>query len=53
VLTADHFYTFKEQRVYKNPTEEIPVKKIKSIKSEDISTDKSAFVINIIFFNLL
>ncbi len=35
VLTAHYLFTFKERRVYKNPTEVLPLKTIISIKSAE------------------
>ena len=42
VLTSETFYTFKEEKVYKSPTEELTIKKIKTIKSDE--GDKISFV---------
>ena len=35
VLTTSYIYTFEKQGIYKNPTEEIEVKKIKTVKTDE------------------
>jgi hypothetical protein len=42
VVTVDFLYTFKEEKQYKNPTEQLEIKKFKTIKSDE--TDNSSFV---------
>jgi len=49
-MTTQSFYTFKEEKNYKNPTEDILVSKIKSIKSEEGLNDKTTFVLKSINF---
>ena len=45
VLTKDYFFSFKEERIYRNPTEIIPMDKCKTVKSvEDEVNKKFAFV---------
>ena len=46
VLTTSYIYTFETQGIYKNPTEEIEVKKIKTVKTDET---KSGF--NFVSFN--
>eukprot|EP00825_Cyclidium_porcatum_P025185 TRINITY_DN27447_c0_g1_i1.p1 TRINITY_DN27447_c0_g1~~TRINITY_DN27447_c0_g1_i1.p1 ORF type:complete len:127 (+),score=21.39 TRINITY_DN27447_c0_g1_i1:85-465(+) len=41
VLTPNTLYTFKEQKIYKSPTEIIPLKQVTTIKSTDDETNKS------------
>ena len=48
VLTTSYIYTFETQGIYKNPTEEIEVKKIKTVKTDET---KSGF--NFVSFNNL
>ena len=38
VLTTSHIYTFENQRSYRNPTEEIEVKNIKTVKTDETKT---------------
>ncbi|KAL4484246.1 hypothetical protein ABPG72_003530 [Tetrahymena utriculariae] len=40
VLTNSTLYTFKESKVYKNPTEVIPLKSVTTIKSAEDETNK-------------
>ena len=35
VLTTSYIYTFEKQGIYTNPTEEIEVKKIKTVKTDE------------------
>ena len=35
VLTTSYIYTFENQASYRNPTEEIEVKKIKTVKTDE------------------
>ena len=35
VLTTSYIYTFENQGIYKNPTEEIEVKNIKTVKTDE------------------
>jgi len=35
VLTTSYIYTFENQGIYRNPTEEIEVKKIKTVKTDE------------------
>ena len=35
VLTTSYLYTFENQGIYRNPTEEIDVKKIKTVKTDE------------------
>ena len=35
VLTTSYIYTFENQGIYRNPTEEIDVKKIKTVKTDE------------------
>ena len=35
VLTTSYLYTFENQVIYRNPTEEIDVKKIKTVKTDE------------------
>ncbi len=35
VLTTSYLYTFENQGIYRNPTEEIEVKKIKTVKTDE------------------
>ena len=35
VLTTSYIYTFENERIYKNPTEEIEVKNIKTVKTDE------------------
>ena len=35
VLTTSYIYTFENQGIYTNPTEEIEVKKIKTVKTDE------------------
>ena len=35
VLTTSYLYTFESQGIYRNPTEEIDVKKIKTVKTDE------------------
>lgn len=44
VLTQDAFYTFENEKVYTNPTEQLEVKKIKTVKTDD-SKQGNYFVI--------
>ena len=46
VLTTSYIYTFESQGIYRNPTEEIEVKKIKTVKTDET---KSGF--NFVSFN--
>ena len=41
VLTTSFVYTFENQGIYKNPTESIDVKKIKTVKTDE--TQKNGF----------
>ena len=41
VLTTSYIYTFENQGIYRNPTEEIEVKKIKTVKTDET---KGSFV---------
>ena len=43
VLTTSYIYTFENQGIYKNPTETIDVKKIKTVKTDE-SKQGSNFV---------
>lgn len=36
VLTSKYFYTFENEKIYKNPTEKIEVAKIKTVKTDEI-----------------
>ena len=51
VLTTSYIYTFEKERDYRNPTEEIEVKNIKTVKTDE-SKNGFFFVsfINFIFF---
>ncbi len=46
VLTTTYIYTFENQGIYRNPTEEIEVKKIKTVKTDE---GKNGF--NFVSFN--
>ena len=35
VLTTSYIYTFENKGIYRNPTEEIEVKKIKTVKTDE------------------
>ena len=35
VLTTSYIYTFENKEIYRNPTEEIEVKKIKTVKTDE------------------
>ena len=48
VLTTSYIYTFENQGIYRNPTEVIDVKKIKTVK-----TDESKQGFNFVSFNYL
>ena len=48
VLTTSYIYTFENQGIYKNPTEEIEVKNIKTVK-----TDESRSGFNFVSLNKL
>ena len=48
VLTTSYIYTFEKEGIYKNPTEEIEVKKIKTVKTDET---KSGF--NFVSFNYI
>jgi hypothetical protein len=44
VLTLTNFYTFKKEKKYSSPTENIDVRKIKTIKSDEGGKDSNVFV---------
>ena len=48
VLTTSYLYTFENQGIYRNPTEEIDVKKIKTVKTDET---KQGFIF-VSFINL-
>jgi hypothetical protein len=48
VLTTSYLYTFENQGIYRNPTEEIDVKKIKTVKTDE---SKQGFIF-VSFINL-
>ena len=58
VLTTSFIYTFENQGVYRNPTETIDVKKIKTVKTDDTRSgfnfvsQKKNYVILIFIYNL-
>ena len=35
VLTVNFLYSFKNEKVYKNPTEELDIHKVKTIRTDD------------------
>ena len=39
VLTTSFIYTFEQQGIYRNPTETIDIKKIKTIKSDEANKE--------------
>ena len=48
VLTTSYIYTFENQGLYKNPTETIDVKKIKTVKTDESKQGSNFVSINII-----
>ena len=50
VLTTSFIYTFEQQGIYRNPTETIDIKKIKTIKSDEANKETN-FVSYIYFYN--
>lgn len=48
VLTTSYIYTFENQGIYKNPTETIDVKKIKTVKTDESKQGSNFVSINII-----
>ena len=52
VLTTSYIYTFENQGIYRNPTEEIDVKKIKTVKTDETKNGfnfVSIIILNFIF----
>jgi hypothetical protein len=52
VLTTSYIYTFENQGIYRNPTEEIEVKKIKTVKTDESKTGFN-FVSFVLFIFLI
>ena len=48
VLTTSFIYTFEQQGIYRNPTETIDIKKIKTIKSDE--ANKETNFVSYIYF---
>ena len=46
VLTTSYIYTFENQGIYKNPTETIDVKKIKTVKTDESKQGSNLVSIN-------
>ena len=44
VLTKSHLYTFENRNIYKNPTETIEVKNIRSVKTDQTKGQRFVFV---------
>ena len=49
VLTTSFVYTFENQGIYKNPTETIDVKKIKTVKTDEAQKNGFFFVSQILY----
>ena len=44
VLTLTHLYTFKKEKVYSSPTEDIEIVKVKTVKSDESKSSSNIFV---------
>ena len=53
VLTTSYLYTFESQGIYRNPTEEIDVKKIKTVKTDETKNGFNFVSLNKILYLLI
>ena len=53
VLTTSYIYTFENQGIYRNPTEEIEVKKIKTVKTDETKNGFNFVSLNKILYLLI